>query len=191
MNELTVLCTDALTGITSYDCPGIQANRVSKLLIAKDGHGLSVTGDVPTVAEFQVGMAATGDAKVVVVGHISNGLIDEVSAKELTDLDTETGLTERKDVMMAITGNIKHRTASVLQQTMTYNQFITLRVWVIDNKGNCWGGQTGYKCAGSNAFSAKKMDGTSTYVSFSLNYITDKVDDDYAQDDDYLTLDNS
>lgn len=191
MNTLTLVCTDALQGITAYECAGITANRVSKLIIGKDGHGLSVTGDVPTVAEFQVGMAATGDSKLVVVGHISNGVIDETSAKTLTDLDTEHGLEERYDVTMGITGNIKHPTASVLEQTMRYNQFLKLRVWVIDNKGNCWGGQDGYLCAGRNAFSPKKMDGTTTHVSFALNYIADNVDDDYAQDDDYLDLDNS
>jgi len=191
MNELNLVCTDALSGITSYDCPGIKANRISKLLIAKDGHGLTVSGDVPTVSEFQVGMAATGDAKVVVLGHISNGLWDEASSTEITDLDTEHGLTEKFNVMMAITGNIKHPTASVLEQTMTYNNFTVLRVWVIDNKGNCWGGKTGYKCAGMGAFSPKKMDGTSTFISFNLVYNSDYVDDDYAQDDDYLTLDNS
>jgi hypothetical protein len=191
MNELTIVCTDALVGITSYDCVGVTGNRVNKLLIAKEDHGLTVSGDVPTVSEFQAGMAATGDAKVVVVGHISNGLIDEVSATELTDLDTEHGLTERENILMGITGNIKRPTSSVIEQTMRYNAYTVLKVWVIDNKGNCWGGKTGYKCAGRNAFSPKKMDGVTTHISFNLNYISDNVDDDYAQDDDYLTLDNS
>ena len=191
MNTLSLICTDPLDGITSYDCPGLNGNRVYKLLVAKEGHGLVSTGDVPTVAEFQTGMAATGDAKVVVIGHISNGLIDETSSTEITGLDTETGLTEKTDVLMGITGNIKHPTASVLEQTMTYNNFTVLKVWVVDNKGNCWGGKTGYHCAGKGAFSAKKMDGTSTFVSFNLVFNTDLVDDDFYQDDDYKTLDNS
>lgn len=191
MNKITAVCGDALSGITAYTCSGVTSNRVVKLIIGKSNMSLTVTGDVPTVSELQTGLTATGDDKLVVLGHITNGLIDEVSSKELTELDTESGLPERFDVLMGITGNVKALTQSVLDETMAYNLENTLRVWVVDNKGNLWGGKTGYLTSGRNAFSPKKMDGTVSMISFSLVYNADGAKDDFAQDDSYLTLDNA
>lgn len=191
MNKITTTCTSALTAVTAYTCGGLKGNRVHSLVIAKSSMTLSVSGDAPTVAEIQAGMAATGDDKLVVLTHISNGLIDEVGSSELTDLDTESGLPEKFNIQMGITGNVKHPTEDVLLRTMEYNQQNKLRVWVIDNKGYIWGGKTGYLTNGMNAFSPKKFDGTVLHISFNLVYIADDVSDDTAQDDDFLTLDNS
>lgn len=191
MNKITAVCGDAFAGITAYTCTGVTSNRIVKLIVGKSNLSLTVSGDVPTVSELQTGLTATGDDKLVVIGHITNGLVDEVSSKELTELDTESGLPERFDVLMGITGNIKALTADVLEKTMAYNIENTIRVWAIDNKGNLWGGKTGYLTSSRNAFSPKKMDGTTSMISFSLVYNADGVKDDFAQDDDYLTLDNA
>jgi len=190
MNKISAVCGDALSGITAYTCSGVGSNRIVKLIIAKSNMALTVSGDVPTVDELQTGMAASGDDKLVVLGHITNGLVDEVSSKELTELDTESGLPEKFDVLMGITGNIKSVNSDVLEQTMAYNIETTLRVWAVDNKGNLWGGKTGYLTSARNAFSPKKLDGTVIMISFSLVFNSDGVKDDYAQDDGYLTLDN-
>lgn len=191
MNKITEVCADALTPITSYSCGGLKGNRIVSLLIGKSAISLTVSGDVPTVSELQAGIAASGDDKLVVLKHISNGLVDEVSSKELTELDTESGLPEKFDVLMGMTGNVKHPTQEVLNATMAYNLQPTLRVWAVDNKGYLWGGKTGYLTNGLNAFTPKKMDGTSMMVSFNLVYNSDDVKDDTAQDDGYLTLDNA
>lgn len=191
MNKITATCADALSPISSYSCGGLKGNRVHALVIGRSNMTLSVSGDAPTVAEIQAGLAATGDDTLVMLKHISNGLIDEVGSSELTDLDTESGLPEKFNIQMGITGNIKHPTEEVYLTTMAYNINPTLRVWVIDNKGYIWGGKTGYLTSGLNAFSPKKMDGTVQWVSFNLVYIADSVSDDTAQDDDFLTLDNA
>ena len=191
MNKITATCTEALSPITSYACGGLKGNRVHSLVIGRSDMTLSVSGDAPTVSEIQAGMAATGDDTLVVLTHISNGLIDEAGSSELTDLDTESGLPEKFNIQMGITGNIKHPTETVYLRTMEYNLNPTLRVWVIDNTGYIWGGKTGYLTNGLNAFSPKKMDGTVQYISFNLVYIADGVSDDTVQDDDFLTLDNS
>ena len=175
MNKITATCTDALSPITSYSCGGLKGNRIHALVVARSNMTLSVSGDAPTVAEIQAGLAATGDDTLVMLKHISNGLIDEVGASELTDLDTESGLPEKFNVQMGMTGNIKHPTAEVYAKTMAYNLNITLRVWAIDNKGYIWGGKTGYLTNGLNAFSPKKMDGTVQMVSFNLVYISDRI----------------
>lgn len=191
MNLITTACADALATVTAYVCGGLKGNRINSLVIGRSDMTLSVSGDSPTLAEIQAGLAATGDDKLVVLRHISNGLIDEVGSSELTDLDTESGLTERFNIQMGLTGMIKHPTAEVLTITMGYNVHIALRVWVIDNKGNIWGGKTGYLCGSLNAFSPKKMDGVTMFISFNLVYVSDNVSDDTDQDDGFLTLDNS
>ena len=191
MNKISALCSDALSPVTSYSCGGLKGNRVYSLVIGRSDMSLTVSGDAPTLAEIQAGLAATGDDKLVVLTHISNGLIDEVGSSELSDLDTESGLPEKFNIQMGITGNIKHPTEDVYLKTMTYNLNPTLRVWVIDNKGYIWGGKTGYLTNGLNAFSPKKMDGTVQFISFNLVYIADSVSDDTGQDDGFLTLDNS
>lgn len=190
MNLITTTCADALTGVTEYSCGGLKGNRVHSLVIARSNMTLAVSGEAPTVAEIQAGLAATGDNKLVILKHISNGLIDEVGSSELTDLDTESGLPEKFNIQMGITGNVKHPTEDVLLKTQAYNQNITLRVWVIDNKGYIWGGKTGYLTNGLNAFSPKKLDGTTLHISFNLVFIADGLSDDTVQDDDFLTLDN-
>ncbi len=191
MNKITATCTEALSPVTSYSCGGLKGNRVHALVIGRSNMTLAVSGAAPTVPEIAAGLAATGDNTLVMLKHISNGLIDEVGSSELTDLDTESGLPEKFNVQMGITGNIKHPTQEVYLDTMGYNLNPTLRVWVIDNKGYIWGGKTGYLTNGLNAFSPKKMDGTVQMISFNLVYIADGVSDDTAQDDDFLTLDNS
>ena len=191
MNTITSVCTAALDPITSYTCGGLKGNRIYSLIVAKSNMTLDVTGEAPTLSEIQTGMAATGDDKLVVLKHVSNGLIDEVGSSELSDLDTENGLPEKFNIQMGITGSLKHPTEDVLLKTMEYNQNILLRVWVVDNKGYIWGGKTGYLTNGLNAFSPKKLDGTVLFVSFNLVYIADDVSDDTGQDDGFLTLDNS
>lgn len=191
MNLITATCSEALTAVTSYSCGGLKGNRIHSLVVARSNMTLTVSGDAPTYSEIVAGMAATGDNKLVVLKHISNGLIDEVGSSELTDLDTESGLPEKFNVQMGMTGNVKHPTEDVYLKTMTYNLNPTLRVWAIDNKGYIWGGKTGYLTNGLNAFSPKKMDGTVQFISFNLVYIADSVSDDTGQDDDFLTLDNS
>ena len=191
MNKITATCADALSPVTSYACGGLKGNRVHSLVIGRADMILAVSGDCPSVAEFQIGIQATGHDTLVVLTHISNGLIDEVGSSELTDLDTESGLPEKFNIQMGITGNLKHPTAEVYGITMEYNLNPTIRVWVIDNKGYIWGGKTGYLCGGLNAFSPKKMDGTVQMISFNLVYIADDVDDDSLYDADALTLDNS
>ena len=190
MNLITTACTDALVPITAYTCGGLKGNRVHALVVARSNVTLSVSGSAPTLAEIQAGLAATGDDKLIMLKHITNGLIDEVGSSELTDLDTESGLPEKFNVQMGITGNIKHPPEDVLIRTMEWNAQITLRVLVIDNKGYIWGGETGYLTNGLNAFSPKKFDGVTMMVSFNLVYIADNVSDDTTQDDDFLTLDN-
>jgi len=191
MNKITATCAEALSPVTSYACGGLKGNRVHSLVIGRADMTFAVSGDCPSVAEFQIGIQATGDDTLVVLTHISNGLIDEVGSSELTDLDTESGLPEKFNVQMGITGNVKHPTSDVYLRTMEYNLNPTLRVWVIDNKGYIWGGTTGYLTNGLNAFSPKKMDGTVQMVSFNLVYIADDVKDDSLYDADALTLDNS
>lgn len=191
MNIITATCSEALSPITAYSCGGLKGNRVHALVVGRSNMTVSVSGDAPTLSEIQAGMAATGDDKLVVLKHISNGLIDEVGSSELTDLDTESGLPEKFNVQMGITGNIKHPTEDVLNKTMAYNLNPTLRVWVIDNKGYIWGGKTGYLTNGLNAFSPKKLDGTVLFISFNLVFIADSISDDTDQDDGFLTLDNS
>ena len=191
MNTISTVCTDALSTITSYNCGGLKGNRIHSLIIGKSDMTLTVSGDAPTLSEIQTGMAASADNKLVVLTHISNGLWDEVSSKELTDLDTESGLPEKFDVLIGMTGNIKRPTEDALLKISEYNEYPTLRVWGIDNKGYIWGGKTGYLCGGTGAFSPKKMDGTVMYVSFNLVYNSDQISDDTAQDDGFLTLDNT
>ena len=191
MNNISAVCADALSPITSYSCGGLKGNRIHSLIVGRSNMTLAVSGEYPTVSEIQAGMAASGDNTLVVLTHISNGLIDEVGSSELTDLDTESGLPEKFNVQMGMTGNIKHPTADVYVKTMAYNLNPTLRVWVVDNKGYIWGGKTGYLTNGLNAFSPKKMDGTVQFISFNLVYIADGVSDDTNQDDDFLTLDNA
>lgn len=191
MNKITATCTEAIAAITAYTCSGLKGNRVQSLIIGKSNMTLSVSGNAPTLSEMQAGLAASGDDKLVVLTHISNGIIDEVGSSELSDLDTENGLTQRFNVQVGITGNIKHPTEEVYQRTMEYNLQNAIRVWVIDNKGYIWGGKTGYLCGGLNAFSPKKMDGVTQHISFNLVYVADEVSDDTAQDDGFLTLDNS
>ncbi len=191
MNTISTLCTAALDPITSYTCGGLKGNRIKSLVIARSNMSLSVSGDAPTLGEITAGMAATGDDALVVLTHITNGLIDEVGSSELTDLDTESGLPEKFNVQMGLTGNIKHPPEDVLLKTMAYNEQITLRVWVIDNKGYIWGGKTGYLTNGLNAFSPKKMDGTTLFISFNLVFIADGISDDTGYDEGFLTLDNA
>ena len=191
MNKITETCSSALSPVTAYVCGGLKGNRIHSLIVGRSNMTLTVSGDAPTLAEIQAGLAASGDDKLVVLTHISNGVIDEVGSSELTDLDTESGLPEKFNVQMGMTGNVKHPTAEVYTKTMGYNQNPTLRVWAIDNKVYIWGGKTGYLCGGHNAFSPKKMDGVTQHISFNLVYIADEVSDDTGQDDGFLTLDNS
>jgi len=192
MNKITATCADALSPVTAYACGGLKGNRIQTLLIGRSDMAAPASGDVLTYAEAQIALAlpASGTENLIALTHISNGLIDETGSSELTDLDTESGLPEKFNVMMSITGNIKHPTENVYLQTMAYNINPKLRVWAIDNKGYIWGGTTGYLCSGMNAFSPKKMDGTVQMVSFNLSYIADDVSDVSLQDDDFLTIDN-
>lgn len=191
MNLITTACADALETVTAYVCGGLKGNRINALIIGRSDMEVAVSGSSPTLSEMQAGLAATGDDKLVVLRHISNGLIDEVGSSELTDLDTESGLPERFNIQMGLTGMIKHPTAEVLTITMGYNIHPTLKVWYIDNKGYIWGGKTGYLCGSMNAFSPKKMDGVTLFISFNLVYVADGISDDTGFDIDFLTLDNS
>jgi hypothetical protein len=190
MNLITTACADALLPVTEYACGGLKGNRINALIVGRSDMTVTVSGAAPTYAEMVAGIAATGDNHLVVLRHISNGLIDEVGSSELTDLDTESGLPEKFNVQMGLTGMIKHPTAEVYTITMGYNIHPTLRIWVIDNKGYIWGGKTGYLCGGLNAFSPKKMDGVTQFISFNLVYVADSSSDDTALDTDFLTLDN-
>jgi len=108
MNELTLVCTDALDGITSYDCPGVAGNRVYKLLVAKESHGLASTGDVPTVAEFQTGMAATGG----IIGKSGSYLVGE-DGPEIVTLPGNSNVTPNGGSMQSgTTVNVINNTNS-------------------------------------------------------------------------------
>lgn len=192
MNKLSYACSGALSAITAYDCPTDLGNRVDLLIVGKDGETDSVTtGDIPTVSDFQTAMALTTDAKLVVIPKVTNGLCQKVSSTELSGMDTLTGGKEEHDVIKEISGTLKHLTQDLLEKTGEYSQHSILRVWIVTNKGYCFGGSKGYKCSSRGAFTPIEIDGTKSHVKFSLQYNSDLVEEDTNQDDDYLDLDNS
>lgn len=198
MNLINFQCGDALNDITAYSCAESFGSRINVLFIGKDGvdfgfaglTGGSFSSIAPTVSELQAALTATGDSHLVRLGHITNGLREKSSSTEISGLDTETGGSEEFDVIMSLNGSIKSLNNEVIETVMQYSQYVTLRVWAVDNKGWIWGGLTGYKVSSRGKFTPPLFDGTVARVDFSLSYNTDLVSDKAVQDAQYLTIDN-
>jgi len=162
--------------------------RVKKILIAKDGDTVTVSGtDGPTKAELDT--AVTGGT-VVVLDGITNGVRDFVGwAAEFSGDDTETGGKETRDAIMGIGGNVKRVDETVLRALEKLNNFSVLRVWFITEKNYCFGGVTGYKT--SSSFQPLELGGfgTEPQAPFRLEYFHSGADD-AKYDADYEDLTN-
>lgn len=148
---------------------------------------LVTSSDVPTAAEFEVGIASD---YITVYEGITNGHRIEQGATELSGDDTESGGTERWDVEYRVEGRIKRINETLKRATEKLDRYSTLRMWFITNKNYCYGGVGGYKVSPNFSEVIHEGKGQPPYISFFCDYTA--IGADYAAyDADYDTLDNS
>ena len=188
MNDLIFNCGDALLQAVTPTCGIDYGERVVRIAFMKEGDTFTVSAsDAPTAAEFETSI--TSDVMTVVNG-LTNGHRIEQGATELSGDDTESGGTERHDVMYRVEGRIKKVTSSIQRMTERFDRYPILRMWFFTEKDYCFGGATGYKVSpnfGEIIFEGK---GQPPYIPFFCDYTASGRD--YARyDDDYTALDNS
>ncbi len=192
MDNLIFACTDPLEQAETPSCATDYGERVVKIALMKESdrvawEALTSSTDVPTAAEFEVGV--TSDY-ITVISGISNGHKIEQGATELSGDDTITGSTERNDVEYRIEGRIKLVNEAVSRATEKYDRYSQLRVWYFTEKDYCFGGLSGYKSAPNFSLKITEGKGQPTYIPFFCDFTATGAD--YAAyDDDYTVLDNS
>ena len=188
MDNLVFVCTDDLDQAVTPTCGIDYGERVVQVAFMKEGDTFTVSAsDAPTAAEFETSI--TSDVMTIVKG-LTNGHRIEQGATELSGDDTESGGTERYDVMYRVEGRIKRVTSSIQRMTEKFDRFSILRMWFFTEKDYCFGGATGFKVSpnfGEIIFEGK---GQPPYIPFHCDYTA--TGQDYARyDDDYTALDNS
>lgn len=192
MDTLVFSCTDDLDQPVAPQCGVDYGERVVKILLMKETdltawEALVSSSDVPTAAEFEVGIASD---YITVLEGLTNGHRVEQGATELSGDDTESGGTERFDVEYRIEGRIKRIDETLKRATEKYDRYSTLRAWYITDKNYAHGGVSGYKISPNFSEVIFEGKGNPPYISFFLDYTA--IGADYARyDADYDTLDNS
>jgi len=188
MDNLVFSCTDALPQPTTPACGVEYGERVVKVMFMKEGGTFAVAAsDVPTAAEFETAITAT---EITVIDGITNGHRIEQGATELSGDDTESGGTERYDVVYRIEGRIKRVDEDISRMTEKLSRYSILRMWYITEKNYCFGGATGYEVSPNFDLLIKEGKGTPPYIPFMCDFTA--IGADYAgYDADYDALDNA
>lgn len=192
MDNLVFTCTDALDQAATPACATDYGERVVKIALMKETdrvawEALTSSTDVPTAAEFEVGV--TSDY-ITIIDGISNGHKIEQGASELSGDDTISGGTERNDVEYRVEGRIKLVDETISRMTEKFDKYSILRLWFFTEKDYCFGGLSGYKVAPNFSLKITEGKGQPTYIPFFCDFVATGAD--YAaHDDDYTVLDNT
>ena len=186
MDNLVFSCTDALDQPSTPACGVEYGERVVKVMFMKEGGSFTVASDVPTAAEFET---AVTSGEISVLDGITNGHRVEQGATELSGDDTESGGTERYDVVYRIEGRIKRVDETVSRATEKLSRYSVLRTWYITEKNYCFGGATGYAASPNFDLLVKEGKGTPPYIPFFCDFTA--IGADYASfDADYDDIAN-
>jgi hypothetical protein len=191
MADITIDCASGLE-MTTYPCVSKDYGYPVKLVIGHTEGTLAVAGETPTLAEIQVGIAASGIDKLIVIEEITNGVKSENALEEESGADSADGLRSVFGVNIEIAGKIKLLDESVREELARLALYNRIRVWVITSGGWIFGGDKGYKVA--NFISPMYSDGFGSrpYYNFSFIYKHNMNATDPAREDDgFLDLVNS
>ena len=188
MDNLIHDCTAELDQALTPTCGIDYGERVVRIVLMKEGDTFTVAAsDAPTAAEFETFIASD---VLTVINGITNGHKIEVGATELSGDDTESGGTEKYDVIYRIEGRIKRVSSSIQRMTEKLTRFSVLRMWFFTEKDYCFGGATGYKVSPEFGLLIHEGKGQPPYIPFQCDFVA--TGQDYARyDDDYTALDNS
>ena len=188
MDNLVFSCTDALPQPNTPACGIEYGERVMKIAFMKEGGTFTVAAsDVPTAAEFETAIAA---GEITIIDGITNGHRIEQGGTELSGDDTESGGTERYDVVYRIEGRIKRIDEAIARLTEKLTRYSTLRMWYFTEKNYCFGGVPGYEVSPNFSLLIKEGKGTPPYIPFFCDFTA--IGADYAgYDEDYDALDNT
>lgn len=188
MDNLVYSCTDALDQAATPACGTEYGERVVKIAFMKEGGTFTVSAsDVATAAEFETAITA---GTITVIDGITNGHRVESGATELSGDDTESGGTERYDVVYRVEGRIKRVDEAISRMTEKLARYSTLKMWYFTEKNYCFGGTTGFTVSPNFDLLIKEGKGTPPYIPFFCDFVA--IGADYAgYDADYDDLDNS
>ena len=192
MDNLIHACSSALDQADTPVCGTDYGERVIKIAFCKLSDktawdALVSASDVPTAAEFEVGVAS--DYLTILEG-ITNGHRVEQGATELSGDDTESGGMERYDVQYRVEGRLKRVDEEFKRMTEKLTLHSTLRMWFFTEKNYCFGGVSGYVVSPNFSETIMEGKGQPPYMPFQCDYVATGAD--YAAyDADYATLDNT
>jgi len=188
MDNLVHDCSADLDQPTTPTCGVDYGERVVRIAYMKDGGTFTVSAsDSPTALEFETSI--TSDVMTVFNG-ITNGHRIEQGATELSGDDTESGGTERHDVMYRIEGRIKRIDEDIARACEKLDRFPVLRMWFFTETNYCFGGATGYEVSPNFSLITLEGKGQPPYISF-FNDFTATGADYAGYDADYASLDNT
>lgn len=189
--DLTFDCANELD-MSQFPCIATDYGYPQKLLLMHPNGTLTVSGETPTLAEIQTGIAASGDNKLIVIEQFTNGQRIEADRAEESGADTADGLTDVVSINMAITGKIKRLNEYVRKHLAELNGFRRAKCWVITNKGYVFGGSEGYKVSLFFPPTLLEGFGVAANVPFRLVYAHNlNATDPAGQDDGFLTVENT
>ncbi len=170
MADIVTTCADDLS-IDKFLCAPTIYGFPNKLLFMHPDGSLTVAGETPTLAEINVGIAASGLNKLAVIEQFTNGQRVEASRDTFGGADTADGLTDVSALYMKITGKIKMLGERLVADLLTLSRQQTrLQMWVITSEGYILGGKLGYRTA--NFFTPTIMEGygTQNYIGIDHTY---------------------
>jgi hypothetical protein len=190
MADITCDCAEELV-LSPFPCKATDYGYPSKLILQAPGGDLTVAGEIPTLAEIQAGIAASGLDKLIVIEELTNGQRIESERQEESGADTADGLTNTLSINMAVVGKIKLLDESVRADLAKLNCNQRLKAWVITSQGYIFGGKKGYKVA--NFIPPTILEGFGVRAYHDINFVYQhnlNATDPAGQDDGFLSLTN-
>ena len=188
ISNIDVACTDAIVGTKEPTC-NIDFGYINKVIIKKRAGTLSVAGHCPSATEFTIGLASSGDDKLVVVGVQDAKLLDgEQTVLSGAIVNGEDRLILTVQQLTAQVNNLDRDSIRMLSTIGVHGK---IDMWVITNTGYCFGSTDGFR--GSIIVSPITIDGFGVLPNKKIAIKTDmtnRKDWDYLQDDDYGDLVN-
>lgn len=170
MADIVTTCADDLS-IDKFLCAPTLYGFPNKLILKHTEGTLTVAGKTPTLAEINVGIAASGLNKLVLIEQFTNGQRIESKRDTFSGADTADGLTDVSALYYKLTGKIKMLGERLVADLLTLSrQQNRVDGWIITDQGYIFGGATGYRF--SNFFPPMVQEGfgTQNYIPIDHEY---------------------
>lgn len=142
--SVTCVCDDPIESPSNSKCGAIDyGSQIVKVFFQKatgtDFNGAA--GNTITVeADWDTRLAADDDDRIVVIGHLANGVMPATDPNVEEDNAVEYGGIEVIDQPREITADMKYLTSADLAILDYVNCWDFVRMWFLTNRNWVWGG---------------------------------------------------